>query len=81
MARLALVRGGAARRAGAHHHAREDRHDQTVRHASRALWGELLEAGVEMYEYQPTMFHCKMVLVDGLLRRWARPTSTRARST
>nr|WP_207794126.1 cardiolipin synthase [Ramlibacter algicola] len=39
----------------------------TVRHASRGLWGPLLEAGVELYEYQPTMFHCKMLLVDGLL--------------
>jgi cardiolipin synthase A/B len=40
---------------------------QTVRHASRALWGELLEAGLEMHVYQPTMFHCKTVIVDGLL--------------
>jgi cardiolipin synthase len=40
---------------------------QTVRHASRALWGELLEAGLEMYVYQPTMYHCKVVVVDGLL--------------
>ena len=39
----------------------------TVRHASRALWGELLEAGVELHIYQPTMYHCKMVIVDGLL--------------
>lgn len=39
----------------------------TVRHASRALWGELLEAGAEIYVYEPTMYHCKMVLVDGLL--------------
>ncbi|TFZ05789.1 cardiolipin synthase B [Ramlibacter henchirensis] len=39
----------------------------TVRHASRGLWGPLLEAGVEMHEYQPTMFHCKMMIVDGLL--------------
>jgi cardiolipin synthase A/B len=39
----------------------------TVRHASRALWGELLEAGAEIHEYQPTMYHCKMVIVDGLL--------------
>lgn len=39
----------------------------TVRHASRGLWGPLLEAGVEMYEYQPTMLHCKMMIVDGLL--------------
>jgi cardiolipin synthase len=40
---------------------------QTVRHASRALWGDLLEAGMEIYVYQPTMYHCKMVIVDGLL--------------
>lgn len=39
----------------------------TVRHASRALWGELLEAGAEIHVYEPTMYHCKMVLVDGLL--------------
>jgi cardiolipin synthase A/B len=40
---------------------------QTVRHASRAYWGELLRAGAEIHVYQPTMYHCKMVLVDGLL--------------
>jgi cardiolipin synthase len=40
---------------------------QTVRHASRALWGDLLEAGLEMHVYQPTMYHCKVVIVDGLL--------------
>jgi cardiolipin synthase len=40
---------------------------QTVRHASRALWGELLEAGMEMYVYQPTMYHCKVLVADGLL--------------
>ena len=40
---------------------------QTVRHASRALWGDLLKAGAEIYVYQHTMYHCKMVLVDGLL--------------
>jgi cardiolipin synthase len=37
-----------------------------VRHASRATWGPLLEAGVEIYEYQPTMFHCKVMVVDAL---------------
>ncbi len=37
-----------------------------VRHASRNNWGELLEAGVEIYEYQPTMFHCKVMVVDAL---------------
>ncbi len=37
-----------------------------VRRASRGLWGELLEAGVEIYEYEPTMFHVKVLVVDGL---------------
>lgn len=37
-----------------------------VRRASRASWGELLRAGVEIYEYQPTMYHCKVMVVDGL---------------
>ena len=40
---------------------------ETVRAASRAGWGPLLAAGVEMFEYQPTMFHCKVLVVDGLL--------------
>ena len=35
-----------------------------ARLASKAGWGPLLLAGVEMYEYQPTMFHNKMVIVD-----------------
>ena len=38
-----------------------------VRRASRGLWGELLEAGIEMHEYQPTMFHCKTMIVDRLM--------------
>ncbi len=38
-----------------------------VRHASRSTWGPLLAAGAEIHEYQPTMFHCKMMIVDGLL--------------
>ena len=37
-----------------------------VRRASRALWGPILEAGAEIYEYQPTMYHCKVLVVDGL---------------
>jgi cardiolipin synthase A/B len=40
---------------------------ETVRRASRGLWGPLLEAGVEIYEYQPTMFHCKMMIIDSLM--------------
>jgi cardiolipin synthase len=38
----------------------------TVRRASRAGWGDLLRAGVAIHEYQPTMFHCKVMVVDGL---------------
>ena len=37
---------------------------EVVRKASRASWGELLEAGAEIYEFQPTMFHCKTLIVD-----------------
>ena len=37
---------------------------EVVRKASRASWGELLEAGAEIHEYQPTMFHCKTLIVD-----------------
>ncbi len=40
---------------------------KTVRGASRASWGPLLEAGVQMHEYQPTMFHCKVLVVDDYL--------------
>ncbi|MCE9659908.1 MAG: cardiolipin synthase [Burkholderiales bacterium] len=36
-----------------------------VRAASRADWGPLLEAGVQIAEYQKTMFHCKVLVVDG----------------
>jgi cardiolipin synthase A/B len=39
----------------------------TVRSASRADWGPLLQAGALIAEYQPTMFHCKVLIVDGLL--------------
>ncbi len=40
---------------------------ETVRRASRALWGDLLAAGAEVYEYQPTMFHAKVLVADDLL--------------
>ena len=39
----------------------------TVRRASRGLWGELLEAGVQIHEYLPTMLHCKLMVIDGLM--------------
>ena len=35
-----------------------------VRRASRSLWEPLLEAGIAIYEYQPTMYHVKVVVVD-----------------
>lgn len=35
-----------------------------VRHASKASWGELLAADIEIYEYRPTMMHSKMLIVD-----------------
>lgn len=38
-----------------------------VRRASRAAWGPLLAAGAQIHEYQPTMFHCKVLIVDRLL--------------
>lgn len=38
-----------------------------ARFASKAGWGPLLLAGVEIYEYEPTMFHNKMLIVDSEL--------------
>ena len=37
---------------------------ETVQIASRAEWGELLRAGVEISEYGPTMLHVKLLVVD-----------------
>jgi cardiolipin synthase len=37
---------------------------EEVRRASRHFWGELLQAGVKIYEYEPTMYHVKIVIVD-----------------
>ena len=36
------------------------------RWAAHALYGDLLNAGVEIYEYRPTMIHCKVLVVDGM---------------
>jgi len=35
-----------------------------VGQASRSRWGKLLEAGVEFYEYQPSLYHPKIMIVD-----------------
>ena len=40
---------------------------ETVRAASRQTWGPLLAAGAEIYEYQPTMYHCKVMIVDNFM--------------
>jgi len=39
---------------------------KAVRRASRKKWPELLAGGVELYEYQPTMIHCKLLIADDL---------------
>jgi cardiolipin synthase len=44
-----------------------------ARRASRSTWGDLLRAGVEIHEYQPTFFHCKVMIVD---RLWVSVGST-----
>ncbi len=35
-----------------------------VRRASRTLWGPLLRAGICIHEYEPTMLHAKVMVVD-----------------
>jgi cardiolipin synthase len=40
---------------------------QVVRSAGRAVYAPLLEAGISIYEYQPTMLHAKTLVIDG---RW-----------
>jgi len=37
-----------------------------VHMASRSRWAKLLDAGVEFYEYQPTLYHCKVMIVDDI---------------
>jgi cardiolipin synthase len=44
-----------------------------VRRASRAMWGPLLRSGVRIYEYQPTMYHAKVMVVDAM---WSSVGST-----
>jgi len=39
-----------------------------VRQASRAGFGRLFDAGVEIFEYQPGLLHAKTMAVDGI---WA----------
>ncbi|RYZ02575.1 MAG: cardiolipin synthase B [Comamonadaceae bacterium] len=39
---------------------------ETVRKASRGSWGPMLEAGIQIAEYAPTMYHVKGLVVDGM---------------
>ena len=38
----------------------------SVRMAGRAAYDQLLDAGIEIYEYQPTMLHAKTMVVDDI---------------
>jgi cardiolipin synthase A/B len=38
----------------------------SVQHASHHHYGDLLEAGVRIFEYQPTLLHMKVMIVDGI---------------
>lgn len=44
-----------------------------VRRAGCALYDRVLDAGVKLYEYQPTLLHQKIVIVDGV---WSHVGST-----
>lgn len=37
-----------------------------VRLASQRHWPEMLRAGIKIYEYQPTMVHVKLMIIDGI---------------
>jgi cardiolipin synthase len=39
-------------------------HANVVRRASRSRWEQLIDAGVEFYEFQGSRFHCKLMIVD-----------------
>ena len=40
---------------------------KAVKYASREAYEKLLELGIEIHEYTPTMMHAKTVVVDGIL--------------
>jgi cardiolipin synthase A/B len=44
-----------------------------LHYASRALYGALLDAGIEIYEYSRSFLHAKVAVIDG---RWATVGST-----
>lgn len=40
---------------------------ELVRKVSKENWGALLKADIKIAEYQPTMYHCKVFIVDDLM--------------
>jgi cardiolipin synthase A/B len=40
---------------------------KVIRRASQRYYAQLMEAGVKIYEYQPTMMHTKLIVVDSML--------------
>jgi cardiolipin synthase len=40
---------------------------RSVKYASRAAYADLLERGMQIYEYTPTMMHTKTIVIDGVL--------------
>jgi cardiolipin synthase A/B len=40
---------------------------KSVKYASRDAYDDMLERGIQIYEYQPTMMHTKTMVVDGVL--------------
>ncbi len=45
----------------------------SIRYTSRSMYGDLLRAGAHIYEYEPSMLHAKIMIVDGT---WAVVGST-----
>jgi cardiolipin synthase len=37
----------------------------SIRYTSRSMYGDLLRAGAQIYEYEPSMVHAKIMVVDG----------------
>jgi cardiolipin synthase len=37
-----------------------------TRSSGRSAYGDLLQAGAEIYEYEPSMIHAKITIIDGL---------------
>ena len=68
-----LDRGAATGRGRPADRAGTDTDTKLTQAASRRRWGRLLEAGVVIHQFQPTMYHCKVMIVDD---RWVSVGST-----